>query len=231
MVLGVMLFAANLGIKYQFQASRNALRVKELERENLQQRLDTLRYQINPHFFMNTLNNIHALVDIDPDKAKDCIVELSKMMRHILYDSGAPTIPLSQEIDFLQHYVSLMRLRYPEGVSISLDLPENDNGAQAPPLVFASFVENAFKHGVSYASASFVRISLDVDGDEILFRCANSRQAAQPPSETSGLGQENVRHRLDLLYGDRYTLHIDQSDGAYEVLLILPARAENPVAL
>ncbi len=227
LVLGIMMLAANLGIKYQFQAARNASRVRELEAENLQQRLDTLRYQINPHFFMNTLNNIHALVDLDPEKAKESIVELSKLMRHILYDSGAPTIPLSQELDFLHHYVSLMRMRYPDGVDISLTLPENDAGAQVPPLVFASFVENAFKHGVSYESPSFIRISLSLDGGKIIFRCVNSRQAPLQ-QEGSGIGQENVRRRLELLYGDRYTLHIDQPAGTYELLLVLPANSSLP---
>jgi len=227
LLLGLLMLAANLGIKYQFQAQRDAARVRELETENLQGRLDALRYQINPHFFMNTLNNIHALVDLDPEKAKESIVELSRMMRHILYDSGAPTIPLSQELDFLRHYVSLMRIRYPDGVEISLDLPEGDGGAQVPPLVFASFVENAFKHGVSYENASFIRIALAVDGGKIIFRCANSRQAPLQ-QEGSGIGQENVRRRLELLYGDRYTLHIDQPAGTYELLLVLPA---NPKTL
>ncbi len=229
-LLAAMMFAANIGIKYQFQARRDAARVRELETENLQQRLDALRYQINPHFFMNTLNNIHALVDIDPEKAKESIVELSKLMRHILYDAGTPTIPLCQELDFLRHYVSLMRIRYPEGVEISLDLPENDGGAQVPPLVFASFVENAFKHGVSYETPSFIRIGVDLDGDRIAFRCINSRQAPLPQDGGSGLGQENVRRRLELLYGSRYTLQIDGSAGTYDLELVLPCHPETPAS-
>ena len=227
-LLGLMMVGANLGIKALFRSARDAARVKELEAENLQQRLDTLRYQINPHFFMNTLNNIHALVDLDPAKAKESIVELSRMMRHILYDAGSPTIPLSQEIEFLQHYVALMRLRYPEGVDISLSLPESDGGAQVPPLVYASFVENAFKHGVSYAAPSFIRISVAVDGGKVLFKCANSRQEAAAQEGGSGIGLENARRRLDLLYGDRYTLHIDQDAARYELLLVLPAHPETP---
>ena len=229
-LLAAMMLAANIGIKYQFRARRDAARVRELEKENLQQRLDALRYQINPHFFMNTLNNIHALVDIDPEKAKESIVELSKLMRHILYDAGTPTIPLCQELDFLRHYVSLMRIRYPEGVEISLDLPENDGGAQVPPLVFASFVENAFKHGVSYETPSFIRIGVALDGDRTAFRCTNSRQAPLPQDGGSGLGQENVRRRLELLYGSRYTLQIGGSAGTYDVKLVLPCRPESPAS-
>ncbi len=229
-LLGMMLIAANLGIKYQFHAAHAAARVRELEKENLQQRLDALRYQINPHFFMNTLNNIHALVDLEPEKAKESIVELSKLMRHILYDAGTPTIPLAQEMEYLRHYVALMRIRYPEGVEVLLDMPENDGGAQVPPLIFASFAENAFKHGVSYETESYVRISLAVENGKIIFRCANSQKAPLPQEEASGIGQENIRRRLDLLYGDRYTLHIDQASGAYELLLVMPDRPETPAA-
>ncbi|MCR4860793.1 MAG: histidine kinase [Bacteroidales bacterium] len=229
-ILGAMMLMTNLGIKYQFRAQRNVLRVRELEKENLQHRLDALRYQINPHFFMNTLNNIHALVDLDPEKAKESIVELSKLMRHILYDSDSPTIPLSQETEFLRHYVSLMRIRYPEGVEVSLSLPENDGGAQVPPLVFASFVENAFKHGVSYETPSFIHISVSQNEDKVVFRCENSR-ALRRKDPASGLGQENVRRRLDLLYGDRYLLDIDSDSAAYRLLLAIPAHPETPSAV
>ena len=226
LVLAVLMLVANVGVKYQYRAVHNAARVKELEAENLQHRLDALRYQINPHFFMNTLNNIHALVDLDPGKAKESIVELSRMMRHILYDSGSPTIPLSQEIEFLQHYVALMRLRYSEGVDICLQLPEHDGGAQVPPLVYASFVENAFKHGVSYETPSFVHISVVVEGGRVVFRCTNSRQAPVRQDGGSGLGQENARRRLDLLYGDRYTMQVDQEAGTYTLILDLPVQPQ-----
>ena len=231
-LMGVLLVVANLGFKFQFRAARNAARVRELEKENLQQRLDTLRYQINPHFFMNTLNNIHALVDLDPDRAKESIVELSRLMRHILYDSGSQTIPLVQEEAFLKHYVALMRLRYPEGVDISLTLPEQDGGARVPPLVFASFVENAFKHGVSYEAPSFIHISLTLEDGSVVFKCTNSVPPTPPRTEEgSGIGLDNTRRRLDLLYADRYTLRIDRPAGSYEVLLTLPARIEIPAAV
>lgn len=231
LLLGAMMLAANLGIKYLFQAERNAARVRELEKENLQHRLDALRYQINPHFFMNTLNNIHALVDLDPELAKESIVKLSRMMRHILYDSASPTIPLSQEIEFLNHYLSLMKLRYADSVEVSFELPEQTEGAQVPPLVYASFVENAFKHGVSYKEPSFIRISMKLDDDKIIFNCANSQQAPLLQEEGFGIGMENVRHRLDLLYGDNYELHIRQPAGVYELQLVLPFKPETHLSV
>ena len=220
--LGLLVLGVNLGVKYYLKSARSERRMKELQAENQGRQLETLRYQINPHFFMNTLNNIHALVDIDPEQAKASIEEFSKLMRHVLYEGDRPTIPLSKEVEFLRHYVSLMKLRYADSVRIDLSLPETCEGAEIPPLVLASFVENAFKHGISYEKPSFVRVSVSVEEGKVIFRCANSRQdSAQVRSH--GVGLANVRGRLDLLYGNRYTLHIDQGGDVYDILLLLPA--------
>ena len=227
-VLALLMLAANMGIKAVFRNQENEQRMKDLEKANLQQQLEYLRYQINPHFFMNTLNNIHALVDIDPEQAKESIVELSRLMRYLLYEGDKPTIPLDKETDFLNHYISLMRLRYADSVQISMDLPEGTGGIEVPPLIYASFVENAFKHGVSYEEPSFIRISLQEDAGKLIFKCSNSRHTARPES-APGIGQENVRRRLDLLYGDRYTLHYDVKPDVYDILLVLPVRPEGPL--
>ena len=118
-----------------------------LEKENLNQQLEYLKYQINPHFFMNTLNNIHALVDIDPEKAKTTIVELSKMMRYLLYEGNNSLIPLHREVEFLRNYITLMKLRYTDKVKIDTDIPVSLPDRRLPPLLLITFVENAFKHG------------------------------------------------------------------------------------
>ena len=221
-LLGMLLLGVNLGVKYYLKSARGERRMQELQAENLSRQLETLRYQINPHFFMNTLNNIHALVDIDPEQAKASIEEFSKLMRHVLYEGDRPTIPLAKEMEFLRHYVSLMKLRYADTVRIDLSLPEKDEGAEIPPLMLASFVENAFKHGISYEKPSFVHVTVSVEDGKIVFRCANSRQDSAQAAQ-HGVGLANVRGRLDLLYGDRYTLHIDPSGDVYDVLLLLPA--------
>ena len=127
-LLGVLLLGVNLGVKYYLKSARGERRMQELQAENLSRQLETLRYQINPHFFMNTLNNIHALVDIDPEQAKVSIEEFSKLMRHVLYEGDRPTIPLAKEMDFLRHYVSLMKMRYADTVRIDLSLPEAAGG-------------------------------------------------------------------------------------------------------
>ena len=222
-VMGILVLAVNLGAKFLFQSLRNAQKVQELRAESLNRQLETLRYQINPHFFMNTLNNIHALVDIDPEKAKESIEEFSKLMRIVLYDNNAPTIPLQREMDFLSHYVSLMRLRYPESVRIDLSLPDGLEGAEVPPLLLASFVENAFKHGISYDSPSFVRVLVSLQDRKILFKCTNSRHPVRD-NQPHGLGLDNVRERLDLLYENSYTLQVEELPELFDVLLVIPER-------
>jgi LytS/YehU family sensor histidine kinase len=199
--------------------------MEELEKENLNQQLQYLRYQINPHFFMNTLNNIHALVDIDPNEAKECIVELSKLMRYILYEGSKPTIPLDKETEFLKQYVALMRIRYQDNVRINVSLPENIPGVEIPPLLFISFVENAFKHGISYDEDSYIDVHMEVKGDRLYFDCKNSRHESHQDGH-KGIGMENVRKRLNLLYGSNYVLDVKTDEKKYEIFVEIPINYE-----
>ena len=222
LIMGVLLIGVDLGVYFYIDSRRKERRMKELEAENTKQRLESLRYQINPHFFMNTLNNIHALVDIDPEKAKESIEEFSKMMRILLYEGDAPTIPLDRELGFIEHFISLMRLRYPEdALRIETVFPEERGGAVVPPLVMASFVENAFKHGVSYSEESFIRVKVELQDGKVVFHCANSSHPSEG-DKRHGIGLENIKKRLMLLYGNAYTLSIDEDDGRYDILLAVP---------
>ena len=220
-VVLILMFGANLGIKVYFRSRDDKKRLVELEKQNLEQQLEYLRYQINPHFFMNTLNNIHALVDFDPAKAQDTIVELSKMMRFVLYEGNKQSVPLSRELDFIRHYVTLMQLRYTDKVKITLDLPQETPDRQIPPLILVTFIENAFKHGVSYQRESFIEVKVTVEDETLRFTCRNSK-ADHSNEEKGGVGLANVRKRLDLLYNHSYTLNINDSPDAYHVELALP---------
>ena len=224
-VMLVLLFGANLGIKSYFRSREDRKRLAELEKQSLAQQLEYLRYQINPHFFMNTLNNIHALVDIDPAKAQETIVELSKMMRFILYEGDKRGVPLTKEMEFIRTYVKLMQLRYTDKVSITLDLPSEVPDKTIPPLVLISFIENAFKHGVSYQRESFIDIKVSVEGETLSFSCRNSKvegQGSKAEGQQGGVGLVNVRKRLDLLYKQDYSLSINDDANVYDVKLIIP---------
>lgn len=222
-LLGFFMTGLNMGIKLLYRSLRDEQQMEELKRQNLQAEMDYLRYQINPHFFMNTLNNIHALIDIDTEYAKSAVIELSKMMRYVLYESGSETISLKKDIQFIENYIELMRIRYDSSIDICLDYPATiPNKVAIPPLLLIVFVENAFKHGVSYNHASFIHIRIGYRDDAVTAVISNGRHEKSRPG-TTGIGLENVKKRLALIYQDNYTLSIDDSDPAvYTVKLIIP---------
>lgn len=220
---GLLLMGMNLGVKLYFRSQEATKAITQIEKHALERQLQYLKYQVNPHFFMNTLNNIHALVDIDPERAKALIVELSKLMRYVLYEGNNRLTPLSREVQFLRNYVQLMSMRYTGNVSICLDVPEVLPDSMLPPLLLVIFVENAFKHGISYRNKSFVEISLKPQADRLLFDCRNSRQQnTQDGNMKGGVGLSNVRRRLDLLFPGNYTLDIKEQEDTYAVHLDIP---------
>ena len=221
---GLLLMGMNLGVKLYFRSQEATEALTQTEKHALERQLQYLKYQVNPHFFMNTLNNIHALVDIDPERAKASIVELSKLMRYVLYEGNNKLTPLSREVQFLRNYVQLMSMRYNTGnVSISLDAPDVLPDSMLPPLLLVIFVENAFKHGISYRTKSFVEISLQPHADRLLFSCRNSRpEIKHDENMKGGVGLSNVRRRLDLLFPNDYTLDIKEEEDTYTVKLEIP---------
>lgn len=220
---GLLLMGMNLGVKLYFRSQEATKAITQIEKHALERQLQYLKYQVNPHFFMNTLNNIHALVDIDPERAKTSIVELSKLMRYVLYEGNNKLTSLSREVQFLRNYVQLMSMRYTGNVSICLDVPEVLPDSMLPPLLLVIFVENAFKHGISYRTKSFVEINLQPHGDRLLFSCRNSRpEIKHDENMKGGVGLSNVRRRLDLLFPDDYTLDIKETDDTYTVKLEIP---------
>lgn len=217
----LLMIGMNLGVKFYFKSEEDNRNLQMLENKSLEQQLEYLKYQINPHFFMNTLNNIHALVDIDPEKAKATIVELSKMMRYVLYEGSKKSIPLQRETQFLSNYITLMRMRYTDHVRIEIEPLTSIPDKSLPPLLLIIFVENAFKHGISYTANSYISISLKTNGDRLIFACDNSNHAKQGNTH-GGVGLANVQKRLGLIYGEDYQLNINGSQEAYHVDLQIP---------
>ncbi len=217
----ILMIGMNIGVKLYFKSTYDNRKLLKLKQKNLEQQLLYLKYQINPHFYMNTLNNIHALVDIDPDKAKEMIVVLSKIMRYVLYDGDRQVIPLSREVAFIDNFIQLMRLRYPEDVAITYNAQNLAEG-EIPPLMLMTFVENAFKHGVSYQHPSFIDISIAEEKGILCFHCRNSKHQEQKQQEAGGVGLANIKQRLSLIYGEDYKLDIDDRENEYEVTLVLP---------
>ena len=193
-----------------------------LEKENVDNQLVLLRNQVSPHFFMNTLNNIHALVDINTNEAKDAIIKLSKMMRYLLYETETEKTTIKKEVEFIQSYIDLMKLRFSEKVQITLNIPIVIPEKTIPPLLFTSLIENAFKHGISYKQESFIHIDLIIGDDRLLMIIKNSITNKSQIKEFSGIGLENTRKRLDLIYGKKYHLDIIESEELFTVNLSVP---------
>ena len=181
-------------------------RLKELEAARAQAELRNLRNQINPHFLLNTLNNIYALTAFDTAKAQETIQELSKMLRHILYDYQQPTVPLQDELEFLENYVKLMRIRLPETVGVTFNTDISDSNIVIAPMIFISLVENAFKHGISPTEPSFIRINISADEHFIHCEIQNSNHPKTDADNSGhGIGLQQVQRRLELAYPDHYT--------------------------
>lgn len=222
-VFALFTVSINIAVKLYFRGLSNRRRIARLEAENTSTRLQFLKYQINPHFFMNTLNNIHALIDIDADRARDVVIELSKLMRYVLYEIDKDEVTLKQEVDFLNNYIELMRIRLTDNVKIKVAMPEGGEDIKLPPLLFIPFVENIFKHGVSYREPSLIDISLSAGDDgSVTFRSVNSNHAKSGGDSHHGIGLENLRRRLDLLYRDGYTLEIDNRGDTFVTRLTIP---------
>lgn len=205
----LMIFVAGLGtaIRTSLRWRQAEERLIEAEREKTEAELKNLKNQLNPHFLLNTLNNIYALIAFNSDKAQEAVQELSKLLRHVLYDNQQTFVPLEKELDFIRNYVALMRIRLPQQVTVDLKLETDPgNAIQIAPLIFISLIENAFKHGISPTRSSFINITIvgRIDG---LVRCeiSNSNHPKNEQDKSgSGIGLEQVSKRLELIYPGRY---------------------------
>lgn len=194
----------------------------EVKRESISAKLSNLQNQVSPHFFMNTLNNIHALVEIDPKRAQKTIIELSGLMDYLLYESSnIEKVALQRELEFIDSYINLMRLRYPKRVTIDFSYSHDIPYIKIPPLLFLNFIENTFKYGVDYSKESFINISFYYN-NEIEMVATNSNHSATVKSTRRGIGISNTHKRLKLLYGNRYSLNISNNEDIYSVNLKIP---------
>lgn len=204
----VLIVGLSVAIKMSARWAMVEAERKELEQAMSEAELKNLKSQINPHFLLNTLNNIYALIEFNPPKAQTAVEELSKLLRHLLYDNNDKFVPLTKEVEFIKNYIELMRIRLSKNISLTTRIdtsPSSDT--QIAPLIYISLIENAFKHGVSGNKMSFIDIQLKENPNGVVeFICKNSYF---PKSDTdksgSGIGLNQVKKRLELLYPNKYT--------------------------
>ena len=197
--------AVMVRLSVQWRKADKARQEAELGRTEAE--LKNLKNQINPHFLLNTLNNIYALTAFDAEKAQRAIEQLSRMLRYVLYENQKNLVDLKKEVEFIRTYISLMRIRVSDDVRIDLrvDVPD-DASISIAPLIFISLVENAFKHGISTTGDSFIEISIRLADDHLIFSCRNSNFPKTASDKSpGGIGLQQVRSRLEHSYAGHYT--------------------------
>lgn len=208
--------AFSIALKSFDKLKKTETEKQESEKIKLEQELQYLRYQLQPHFFFNSLNNIYSLVDIAPEKAKESIHSLSKLMRFLLYESNTPEVSITKEIEFMTTYIELMKLRFSEKTTITYSFPNVKEHVMIPPLLFISLVENAFKHGVSATKKSEIDFEMTYDENELVFMSINNYFPKSTIDKSgSGIGLVNLDKRLLLLFKDHYELSTEVKEGKY----------------
>ena len=193
---------------------------KEAENVKLQSELQHLHYQLQPHFFFNSLNNIYAMVDISPNQAKTSIHSLSKLMRYMLYETDVELMSLSKEIDFMKKYIDLMKLRVSDKTKVIYNFPSEETGIKIAPLLFISLIENAFKHGVSASKESEITIQMTILEKTVLFTIENDNFPKKTDDKSgSGIGLQNLEKRLQLLYAGNHQLKTILKNNRFSVHL------------
>lgn len=202
----VLLAGLALAIRMTAQWAKTEREKQILENARTEAELKNLKNQLNPHFLFNTLNNIYSLIEFNPDQARYAVESLSQMLRHVLYDSSQEWVPADREFAFMRSYIKLMALRLPPNASLEVDIPENGRGILIAPLLFINSVENAFKHGISGKHPVFIRIAIRIGEGAVELVVENSYFPRRSEGMGSGIGLENLKRRLNLLYPGRHEL-------------------------
>jgi sensor histidine kinase YesM len=203
-------------VRTSMQQKVTKRQLKEERQKRVETELSMLKSQLNPHFLFNTLNNISSLVQIDADAAQESIGQLSDLLRYSLYDSNQKKMPIEREIEFMNNYIDLMRLRCNELTEVKVDMPLPERKVDIAPMLFISLIENAFKHGVNSRKPSFVHFSLHLNDDTLTFTSENSL-FPKPDTDRigSGVGIVNTQRRLDLVYPGDYSYIYEQRGNTY----------------
>jgi two-component system, LytTR family, sensor kinase len=217
----ILAFGLSTSIRITDEWFKNERQKKEMENEKLTAELAFLKSQVNPHFLFNILNNICSLARKKSEDTENAIIKLSQIMRYMLFESKDEKVSLDKEIEYLQNYIELQRMRISDKVQISFSVEGDPEKLLIEPMLLIPFVENAFKHGISYLDESKILIRISLTDKDLLLTVVNNNVKKGDeaiPSET-GIGLKNVLRRLELLYPEKHTLTIEDNGSLYKVNL------------
>lgn len=222
--LAIVVWGVSTASRITTEWFNNEVMRKEAEQKQISAELAFLKSQINPHFLFNSLNNIYALCHRSNDpEAAEAIAKLSGLMRYMLFGSATSTVKLKDEIEYLRNYLDLQKMRINKDIEVSFVIKGEVDNFEIAPLLLIPFVENAFKYGLSYVSNSFVRIECTVEKSALKFCVQNTVHERGKSELSSGIGLENVKRRLTLLYPGKHSLRINDSNGIFDVELTITA--------
>lgn len=229
-IFNIMVFLLTIGISTSVASVQKwqkdeAIR-RELDRQRVSTELSYLKSQINPHFFFNTLNNIYSLTNLDVSKAQEAILKLSRMMRYVLYENQKDETLLSKEVNFINDYIELMKMRISPKVNLDIQIEEPKYDLVIAPMLLLPFLENCFKHGISSQYESTIHIKLEAMGETLFFETKNhifQLNTDSPEAKENGIGLTNTKRRLSLLYPGKHRLKYgkDEANQEYRVNLTI----------
>ncbi|HWB23896.1 MAG TPA: sensor histidine kinase [Chitinophagaceae bacterium] len=234
MALFLLLFVIGLGSNVVNQWFSAEEKKEEITRQQLQTELSFLKSQVNPHFLFNSLNSIYSLSLAHSKQTSNAVMKLSRIMRYTLEEAKNNTVSLTQEIEFINNYIEMQKLRLTENVCIQFATSGNTENVYIAPMLLIPFIENAFKYGISTHNKSIIRSSVMVEGKQILFSCSNTIFPNLQKNKGTGTGISNTRRRIELLYPGKHELIITEGDDKFDVKLTIqsttPDMAENELA-
>ena len=226
---GLLVIVISSFLRISRYLNQSQAKVQELETVKMQAELEELKSQIDPHFLFNSLNAIYALIDMDSEKAQEATHALSNLLRYVLKEKNEDMVPLKDELQFTRDYIDLMSLRFSNAMlSLKVEMPDKVDGYLVAPLVFISLVENAFKHGISNARQSFILVLIYLEDNSIKATISNSLfMKSDDDRRAGGIGLDNLKRRLELIYGGEASMTVTKADDAYTTKLVIPLKYEN----
>ncbi len=221
-LLFVVVLFVSLGLRMNAEWKKTEEEKAKIEKEKLNAELSYLKAQVNPHFLFNTLNVIYTLATLKSEQTAEAVMKLSKLMRYVILDAHTPFVLLEKELGYVGNFIELHRLRLANNNEIDYRISGNPQGLQIVPFILIPFVENAIKHGTSAIETMKISIEIELFENELHFTVKNNKLNTKSESQNStGVGIENTRKRLEMIYNKKSSLQINETDKTYEVKLNL----------
>jgi len=220
-IFNILLVVTGIALRVYAEWNRNERLKKEIEVQKSATELSFLKNQLNPHFLFNSLNSIYSLTTKKSNDAPEAVITLSELMRYMLYETDNEFVPLKNELEYIQNYLKLQRLRIVNNENVTINIHGAVSNQKIRPLVLISFIENAFKYGTDFRGNTEIKIEINVNENNFEFTCINLIGKSKVNKNSSGIGLQNTKERLELLYPNKHTLLVEEKDNRFIVKLTL----------